>query len=59
MRVRSDNAELASVPQPPVNFSDQVNEPNSRVDKEHVYTPLPAVLRRSERIRTPVVWLDL
>ena len=56
----TDNSQVsASVPQPPVNFSDQDNEPNSTVDKEHVYTPSPVVLRRTERIRKPVVRLDL
>ena len=48
-----------SVPQPPDNFSDENNEPNSSVNEGHVNTPSPAVLRRSERVRKPVVRLNL
>ena len=48
-----------SVPQPPDNFSDENNEPNSSVNEGHVNTPSPVVLRRSERVRKPVVRLNL
>ena len=48
-----------SVPQPPVNFSDEDSEQNSSVNEEHVNTPSPVVLRRSERVRKPVVRLNL
>ena len=48
-----------SVPQPPVNFSDEDSEQNSSVDEEHVNTPSPVVLRRSVRVRKPVVRLNL
>nr|XP_058954663.1 uncharacterized protein K02A2.6-like [Pocillopora verrucosa] len=50
-----DNSQVSSgVPQPPVNFSDKDNEPNSSISEENVNTPSPVVLRRSERIRKPV-----
>ena len=42
-----DSQVLTSLPQQPVNFSDEDNEPNSSIDKEHVYAPLQVVLRRS------------
>ena len=48
-----------SVPQPPVNLSDEDSEPNSSVNEGHVNTPSPVVLRRSERVRKPVVRLSL
>ena len=48
-----------SVPQPPDNFSDEDNEPNSSVNEGHINTPSPVVLRRSERVRKPVVRLNL
>ena len=41
-----------SVPQPPVNFSDEDSEQNSSVNEEHVNTPSPVVLRRSESQKT-------
>ena len=44
-----------SVPQPPVNLSDEDSEPNSSANEGHVNTPLQVVLRRSERVRKPVV----
>ena len=50
-----DSQVSTGVPQLPVNFSDEDNEPNSSVNEEHVNTPSPVVLRRSERIRKPVV----
>ena len=50
---------ITSVPEPPVNFSDKVSEPNSSVNEGHVSTPSPVVLRRSERVRKPVVRLNL
>ena len=49
----------SSVPEPPVNFSDADSEPNSSANKEHVNSPSPVVLRRSERVRKPVVRLNL
>ena len=56
----TDNSQVsASMPQLPVNFSDQDSEPNSSIDKEHAYTPSPVVLQQSERIRKPVVQLEL
>ena len=48
-----------SVPQPPVNLSDEDSEPNSSVNEGHVNTSSPVVLRRSERVRKPVVRLSL
>lgn len=55
-----DNSQVSSgVPQPPVNFSDKDNEPNSSISEENVNTPSPVVLRRSERIRKPVDRLNL
>ena len=48
-----------SVPQPPVNLSDEDSEPNTSVNEGHVNTPSPVVLRRSERVRKPVVQLSL
>ena len=48
-----------SVPQPPDNFSDEDNEPNSSVNEGQVNIPSPVVLRRSERVRKPVVRLNL
>ena len=48
-----------SVPQPPVNLSDEDSEPNCIVNEGHVNTPLPVDLRRSERDRKPVVRLNL
>ena len=53
----NDSKVLTSLPRPPVNFSDEYNEPNSSVDEEHVYAPLPVVLRRSVKVRKPVVRL--
>ena len=47
-----------SMPQPPASVSDKDSEPNSSVNEGHVNTPSP-VLRRSERVRRPVVRLDL
>ena len=52
-----DSQVSTSLPQQPINFSDEDNELNSSVDKEHVYAPLPVVLRRSGRVRKPVVRL--
>ena len=48
-----------SVPEPPVTFSDADCEPNSSVNEGHVNFPWPVVLRRSERVRKPVVRLSL
>ena len=54
-----DSQVLTSLPQQPVNFSDEYNEPNSSVDKEDMCALLPVVLRRSGRFRKPAVRLDL
>ena len=54
-----DSQVSTSVPQPPVNFSDEDNESNSSVDEEHVHASLPVVLRRLGKIRKPVVRLEL
>jgi len=48
-----------SKPQPAVNLSYEDSEPNSSINEGHVNTPLPVVLRRSERVRKPVVELNL
>ena len=48
-----------SVLQPPVSFSDGDSEPNSSVNEGHVNTPWPVVKGRSERVRKPVVRLNL
>ena len=49
----------SSVPEPPVSFSYADSEPNSSVNEGHVNSPSPVVLRRSERVRKPVVRLNL
>jgi len=46
-----------SVPEPPINLSDEDSEPNS--SEGHLNTPSPVVLRRSERVGKPVVRLNL
>ena len=48
-----------SVPEPPVTFSDADSEPNSSVNEGHVNSLSPVALRRSERVRKPVVRLKL
>ena len=50
-----DSQVSTSLPQQPINFSDEDNERNSSVDVR----PFPVVLRRSGRVRKPVVWLYL
>ena len=54
-----DSQVLPRLSQQSVNFSDEDNESSSSVDEEHVYAPLPVVLRRSGRLRKPAVRLDL
>lgn len=55
-----DNSQVSfGMPQPPVNFSDKDDEPNSSISEENLNTPSPVVLRRSERIRKPVDRLNL
>ena len=48
-----------SMPQLAVNLSYEDSEPNSSINEGHVNTPSPVVLRRSERVKKPVVELNL